>query len=51
LRADPRFLPLVKITGRYQYWLDTGTQPDVCELPEERNFEVCASLRAAQEGK
>jgi len=48
LRADPRFLPLMKASGIYQYWLDTGTHPDVCDLPEERNFEVCADLRADQ---
>ncbi|HWA00605.1 MAG TPA: adenylate/guanylate cyclase domain-containing protein [Caulobacterales bacterium] len=48
LRANPRFLPLMKQHGIYQYWLDTGTHPDVCDLPEERNLEVCASLRADQ---
>lgn len=48
LRANPRFLPLMKESGIYQYWLDTGTRPDTCNLPEERNFEVCASLRADQ---
>jgi hypothetical protein len=48
LRAHPRFLPLMKESGVYQYWLDTGTQPDTCALPEERDFEVCVSLRADQ---
>jgi adenylate cyclase len=48
VRADPHFLPLMKESGIYQYWLDTGTHPDTCDLPEERNFEVCASLRADQ---
>jgi hypothetical protein len=48
LRAHPRFLPFVKRSGVYQYWLDTGTQPDTCELPEERNAEVCVALRADQ---
>lgn len=47
-RADPQFLPLMKKSGIYQYWLDTGTHPDVCDLPEEKDFEVCASLRADQ---
>lgn len=47
-RADPQFLPLMKKSGLYQYWLDTGTRPDVCDLPEEKDFEVCASLRADQ---
>lgn len=47
-RADPQFLPLMKKSGLYQYWLDTGTRPDVCNLPEEKDFEVCASLRADQ---
>lgn len=49
LRAEPRFLQLMKESGIYQYWLDTGTHPDTCDLPEERAFEVCVSLRADQE--
>ncbi|MEQ1820781.1 MAG: hypothetical protein ABL871_19435, partial [Terricaulis sp.] len=48
LRADPRFLSLMRESGIYQYWRDTGTHPDTCDLPQERNFEVCASLRADQ---
>jgi len=48
IRADPRFLPLMRETGIYQYWLDTKTQPDVCETPEERDFEVCVALRKDQ---
>lgn len=48
MRADPRFLPLMRETGIYQYWLDTGTQPDMCETPEEREFEVCVALRKDQ---
>ena len=48
MRADPRFLPLMRETGIYQYWLDTRTQPDVCETPEERDFEVCVALRKDQ---
>lgn len=47
-RADPRFLPLMRESGVYQYWLDTGTRPDTCDLPEERDFEVCVSLRSDQ---
>lgn len=47
-RADSRFLPLMRESGIYQYWLDTGTHPDTCDLPEERNFEVCTNLRADQ---
>jgi len=47
-RADARFLPLMKESGIYQYWLDTGTHPDTCDLPEERDFEICATLRADQ---
>jgi tetratricopeptide (TPR) repeat protein len=50
-RADPQFLPLMKKSGIYQYWLDTGTHPDICDLPEEQDFEVCASLRADQAEK
>jgi hypothetical protein len=48
MRADPRFLPLMRETGIYQYWLDTRTQPEVCETPEERDFEVCLALRKDQ---
>jgi TolB-like protein len=48
MRVDPRFLPLMRETGIYQYWLDTRTQPDVCETPEEREFEVCVALRKDQ---
>lgn len=51
LRADPRFLPLMKKSGHYKYWLDTGTHPDTCDLPEEKDFEVCASLRTDQTRK
>jgi hypothetical protein len=51
LRADPQFLPLMKKSGIYQYWLDTGTHPDICDLAEEKDFEVCASLRADQAKK
>jgi hypothetical protein len=51
LRAYPQFLPLMKKSGIYQYWLDTGTHPDICDLPEEKDFEVCASLRADQAEK
>jgi DNA-binding winged helix-turn-helix (wHTH) protein/TolB-like protein len=50
-RADRQFLPLMKKSGIYQYWLDTGTHPDICDLPEEKAFEVCASLRADQAKK
>jgi tetratricopeptide (TPR) repeat protein/TolB-like protein len=50
MRADPRFLPFVKELGLYQYWLDTKTHPDVCDLPEEMDFEVCVALRAAKDG-
>ena len=50
-RADPQFLPLMKKSGLYQYWLDTGTRPDICDLAEEKDLEVCASLRADQAKK
>jgi tetratricopeptide (TPR) repeat protein len=46
LRADARFLPLMRASGIYQYWLDTHTHPDTCDLPEESSFAVCAQLRA-----
>jgi hypothetical protein len=45
MRADPRFLQLVKEVGIYQYWLDTDTLPDVCETPDERDIETCRELR------
>lgn len=48
LRADARFLPLMKQSGIYQYWLDTGTHPDTCDLPDERDFEICVTLRRDQ---
>ena len=51
MRADPPFLPLMKQTGEYQYWLDTGAHPEVCDALEERDFEVCATLRTAQTKK
>ena len=41
----------MKKSGIYQYWLDTHTQPDTCTLREERDFEVCANLRADQAGE
>jgi tetratricopeptide (TPR) repeat protein len=51
LRAEPQFLPMMKKSGLYQYWLDTGTHPDICDLPEEKSSEVCSSLRADQASK
>jgi len=50
LRAQPQFLSLMKKSGIYQYWLDTGTRPDTCDMPEEKGFAVCAALRADQAG-
>lgn len=50
LRAHPEFVPLMKKHGVYQYWLDTGTHPDTCDLPEEKDFAICAALRADQAG-
>jgi TolB-like protein len=48
MRADPRALPLVKRVGIYQYWLDTRSQPDACDTPEERDIELCRELRRDQ---
>ena len=48
MRADKDFLQLVTELGAYQYWLDTRKQPDMCETPEEREFEVCVALRKDQ---
>lgn len=47
MRADPRFLPLMKETGAWQYWVETKTLPDWCKLPEEQGFETCVALLAA----
>ena len=44
MRAGPRFLQFVNDLRIFQYWLDTGTQPDACKRAEERDFEVCAAL-------
>jgi DNA-binding winged helix-turn-helix (wHTH) protein/TolB-like protein len=48
MRAHPRFLQLVKDLGLWEYWIATGSHPDVCDLPAEKNFEVCVELREAQ---
>jgi hypothetical protein len=48
MRADPRIVPLMQKATIYQYWLDSGTHPDVCNDPAEKDFPVCAALRAAQ---
>jgi hypothetical protein len=48
MRADPRFLPLMQKATIYQYWLDTGTHPDVCDVAEEKDFPVCVALRKDQ---
>jgi hypothetical protein len=48
MRADPRFLPLMQKATIYQYWLDTGTHPDVCDDPAEKDFPVCVALRKDQ---
>lgn len=48
MRAHPRFLPLMRELGLWDYWVATNSHPDVCELPEERDFEICVKLRDAQ---
>ncbi|OYX47654.1 MAG: hypothetical protein B7Y90_12690, partial [Alphaproteobacteria bacterium 32-64-14] len=49
MRADPRFLPLMKSSGAWEHWVETKTLPDWCKLPEEGGFETCVELRKAQE--
>jgi hypothetical protein len=48
MRADQRFLPLMKKSGAWQHWLDTSTMPDWCKRPEEQGFETCVALRKVQ---
>jgi tetratricopeptide (TPR) repeat protein len=48
MREDERFLQLVKDVKLWEYWIKTGSQPDVCELPAEKGFPVCAALGKAQ---
>jgi hypothetical protein len=48
MRADAQFLPLTKELGLWDYWIATRSHPDVCDLPEEREFEFCAALATAQ---
>jgi hypothetical protein len=48
MRAHPKFLQLTKDLKLWDYWVATGSHPDVCNLPQESNFEVCAELRAVQ---
>lgn len=48
MRAHKDFLPLVKELGLWEYWIATKSQPDVCELKDERDFAVCRELRAAR---
>jgi hypothetical protein len=48
MRADPRFLPLMKKSGVWEHWVTSKTMPDWCKLPEEQGFETCAELRKAQ---
>jgi len=48
MRASDRFLPLVTKLGLWDYWITTGSRPDVCDLPQESNFPVCVGLRALQ---
>jgi hypothetical protein len=48
MRADSRFLPLMKKRGAWQHWVETKTLPDWCKLPEEQGFETCVALRKVQ---
>ncbi|HEV7690319.1 MAG TPA: winged helix-turn-helix domain-containing protein [Hyphomonadaceae bacterium] len=48
MRASDSFMPLVKELGLWEYWIATDSHPDVCDLPQERNFKVCADLRTLQ---
>ncbi|CAN0433837.1 unnamed protein product, partial [Phaeothamnion confervicola] len=33
MQKDQRFLPLMRRLGVFQYWIDTRTHPDICDLP------------------
>ncbi len=48
MQKDKRFLPLMQRLGVFQYWIDTGTRPDLCDTERGRDVEVCRDLRAAQ---
>lgn len=48
MRADAQFPPLTKELGLWDYWMETGSRPDVCDLPAEKDFPICAELRKAQ---
>jgi hypothetical protein len=48
MRGHKRFLLLMKDLGLWEYWVETRTHPDVCDLPAERDIEVCVELRKAQ---
>jgi len=44
MRADPRFLPLVKKLGLMEYWRATKSQPDTCETED---VPFCRELKKA----
>lgn len=45
MRADPRFLPLMAKLGYVDYWKQSGTKPDFCSTPQERDIPICVALR------
>jgi TolB-like protein len=44
MRADPRFLRLMRKLGYFDYWKQTKTKPDVCSTPEEKGIPLCLAL-------
>jgi DNA-binding winged helix-turn-helix (wHTH) protein/TolB-like protein len=48
MREDKRFLPLVKDLKLWDHWIATGSHPDVCDLPAEKDFAFCVQLRKEQ---
>lgn len=48
MRADPRFLWLMKKVGLFDYWITSKTHPEFCDAAEDRDSEICFAIRKAQ---
>ncbi len=48
MRADAKFPALAKELGLWDYWIETGSHPDICDLPTEKGFPICTELRKTQ---
>lgn len=44
MRADPRFLTLMRDLGYLDYWRQTNSGPDVCSTPDESGIPLCKAL-------